>query len=174
MTDEDRLKAIDLALNNEMRERAFYLKHAKRTSNPLGKAMFQRIADDELEHYERLKELHEKWTKEEKWPETIPLKVEKTVVKDVLMDTLKSMEKQPVSEKDDLEAIRIAIDFEFRGVDFYANLRDMVSDPREKEFFSLLSGIEKEHALSLQEAEEFFSDPESYYRRMEHHGLDGG
>ena len=75
MDEKDRLNALEVALNNEMREREFYLKNAKRTKNPLGKAMFKQIGDDELEHYERLKQLHQKWTKQEKWHETVPLKV---------------------------------------------------------------------------------------------------
>ena len=66
---KERLDALQVALTNEMREREFYLKNAARTSNPAGKAMFQQIAAEELEHYERLKELSEKWSKQQKWPE---------------------------------------------------------------------------------------------------------
>ena len=61
---KDRLNALKVALNNEMSERQFYLKNVERTKNPVGKAMFQQIADEELEHYERLKQLHENWEKE--------------------------------------------------------------------------------------------------------------
>ena len=71
MADKGRLNALEVALNNETKERKFYLKHAERTSHPLGKLMFQQIADDELEHYERLKQLHEKWEKGGQWPETL-------------------------------------------------------------------------------------------------------
>ena len=53
-------------------------------------------------------------------------------------------------------------------------LRDSVDNPKEKAFFSLLAQIENEHYLSLKDVEEFLTDPVSYYRRMEHHGLDGG
>ena len=173
MKEEKSLKAIDVALNNELLERDFYYMHAERTKNPVGKAMFKRIGDDELEHYEMLKQLHEKWTKEGKWPETVPLEVQDTKIKDVLKDVMKKVEKKTQTDSDDLEAIRTAIDFEYKGVQFYKDLADMVSDPKEKQFFLLLSGIEKEHALSLQDAEEYFTDPESYFRKMEHHSLDG-
>jgi rubrerythrin len=77
-------------------------------------------------------------------------------------------------DDDDLEAIRIAIEFEANGAKSYAMLRDSVQNPKEKEFFSLLAQIENEHYLSLKDVEEFLTDPESYYRRTEHHGLDGG
>jgi rubrerythrin len=173
MNEKDRLNALETALNNEMRERAFYLRHAARTKNPVGKAMFKQIGDEELEHYERLKELHAKWERQEKWPETVPLKVKGTVVKDLLMDSVRSVDVKSGGDDDDLEAVRIAIEFEAKGARGYAMLRDSVRNPQEKEFFSLLAQIENEHYLSLKDVEEFLTDPESYFRRREHHGLDG-
>lgn len=173
MDEQERLNALNVALNNEMREREFYLNHAKRTKNEVGRVMFQKIADEELEHYERLKQLHETWEKKEKWPETVPLKVEDTIVKDVLVDMVKNTEKMPEKDDDDLKAIRTAIDFEEKGSAYYAKIRDEISDPREKEFFDLLSKIEHEHYLSLKDTEEYLTNPASWYVKSEHHGLDG-
>ena len=73
--------------------------------------MFRQIANEELEHYERLKQLHRRWEKNEKWPETIPLKIEDTLVKDVLKDLIKKVDQITEEDADDLEAFRTAIDF---------------------------------------------------------------
>jgi rubrerythrin len=173
MNEKERLNALEVALNNEMREREFYLKNAKRTKNPLGKKMFRQIGDDELEHYERLKQLHEKWNKQEKWPETVPLKVKDTIVKDILLEFVQKVDETTKGDSDDLEAVRTALDFEAKGAKFYAELRDSVSNPKEKQFFDLLSKMENEHYLSLKDTEEFFIDPASWYRKAEHHTLDG-
>ena len=173
MTGKERLNTLEAALNNEMKEREFYLKNAERTGNPVGKAMFQQIAHEELEHYERLKELHETWARAGKWPETVPLVVNDTAVKDLLKNVIKEAEKISEGDEDDLKAIRVAIDFESKGVAFYEKLRDEVADKKEKAFFDLLSRIEREHYLSLKEAEEFLVDPESWYTRAEHPSLDG-
>ena len=173
MNEKDRLNALEVALNNETREREFYLKNAKRTKNALGKKMFQQIGDDELEHYERLKQLHQKWAKQEKWPETVPLKVKDTIVKDILLEFVKKVDKTAKGDSDDLEAVRTALDFEAKGAKFYAELRDSVTNPKEKEFFDLLSKMENEHYLSLKDTEEYFIDPASWYRKAEHHTLDG-
>ena len=174
MNETERLNALETALNNEMRERAFYLKHAARTKNPIGKAMFKQIGDEELEHAERLKQLHAKWKKQEKWPDTVPLQVKDTAVKNLLMESVKEVDVKSGGDDDDLEAIRIAIAFEANAAKDYEKLRDSVANPQEKAFFSLLAQIENEHYLSLKDVEEFMTDPESYYRRVEHHGLDGG
>jgi len=173
MDPKERLNAVEVALNNEMREREFYLENARRTKNPLGKAMFQQIGDEELEHYERLKQLHQKWEKQEKWPETVPLKVNHTLVKEVLTGLIKKVKELPEGDTDDLTAVRKAIDFEDKGRKYYAGLRDSVSDPKEKQFFDLLSKIENEHYLSLKDTEEYLTDPASWYRKAEHHTLDG-
>ena len=173
MDEKERLNALQVALDNEAREREFYLGNAQRTRNHLGKAMFQQIADEELEHYERLKELHEIWEKKEKWPETVPLRVRNTIVKDVLKDMVKRADKMPEKDDDDLKAIQTAIDFEAKGASHYAKIRDEVTDPKEKEFFGLLSKIEHEHYLSLKDTEEYLTNPASWYVKTERHGLDG-
>src|SRR3990170_7599848 len=167
MDKKERLNALEVALNNEMREREFYLKNAKRTKNALGKKMFQQIGDDELEHYERLKQLHQKWAKQEKWPETVPLKVKDTIVKDILLEFVKKVDKTATGDSDDLAAVRTAIDFEAKGAKFYAELRDSVTNPKEKQFFDLLSKMENEHYLSLKDTEEYLTDPVSWFRKAE-------
>lgn len=174
MDTKGRLDALQVALTNEMREREFYLKHAQRTKNPVGKSMFQQIGDEELEHYERLKQLHAEWTKTGNWPESLPLVVSNTVIKDVLLGVLKSVDTDAEKDADDLEAVKTAIDFEEKGTKYYADLRDQVTDQKEKAFFDLLSKIEREHYLSLKEAEEYLIDPMSWFRKTERLNVDGG
>ena len=170
---KERLSALQVALNNEKKEHDFYLKNAERTKNPVGKAMFQQIAGEELEHYERLKQISENWEKQKKWPETVPLKVKETVVKKVLKEAAQKAPKTAKGDADDLKAIRVAIEFEAKGAEYYARLRDNVSDPKEKAFFNLLADIEHEHYVSLKETEEYLTDPVSWFRMKESSGLDG-
>ena len=63
---QERIKALEVALNNESRERDFYLKHAERTGNAFGKLMFHSIAKDENEHYQKILELHRKLQAEDR------------------------------------------------------------------------------------------------------------
>ena len=171
--NNDRLNALEIALNNEMKEREFYLKHSERTSNPVGKAMFLQIADEELEHHERLKQLHGKWEKEEKWPESVPLEVAGSNLKTTMQKVTDASQNLEPGDADDLEAVRTAIAFEAEGVKFYEKLRDRSQDEREKAFFALLATIENEHLQSLLETEAFFLDPAQWYQQNEHGGLDG-
>lgn len=174
MAETGRVNALEVALNNELKERQFYLKHAKRTKHPFGQLMFQKIADEELEHYERLQEIHKKWVKGERWPETLPLEVRGSNVKNILNGIIRKIDETREGDDNDLKAVRIAIDFEAKGSRYYAELSAMVDHPKEKQFFTLLSTIEHEHYLSLKDTEEYLTDPASWYRKMEHHSLDGG
>jgi len=174
MNDRERLDALETALGNEMKEREFYLRNADRTQNPLGKAMFERIAEDELEHYQRLKALHEKWTAEGKWPETVPLVVNTTNIRDVLVNIIKTIDRSAPTDAGDLEAVRIAANFEDKGVELYRRLAAASADTRERDFFELLAMIEYEHFLSLRDAEEYFENPAAWFTKIEHPMMDGG
>ncbi|HHO77032.1 MAG TPA: hypothetical protein ENN05_11500 [Deltaproteobacteria bacterium] len=173
MEDKQRLNSLEVALHNEVAERDYYLKHASKTTNPVGKAMFEEIAADELEHYNRLKELHEKWIKAEKWPETVPMEVKKTKIAGILKQTLKQVDDMPDVHDDDIKAIETAIAFEEKGVDLYSRLSNESNDPKEKAFFKLLSDIEREHFVSLRDMEEYLKDPQSWFVKSEHQGFDG-
>jgi rubrerythrin len=170
---KERLNALQVALDNEMKEHRFYLKNAERTKNPVGKAMFQQIAGEELEHYERLKQLHENWQKEKKWPETVPLKVKDTPVKTLVKEAAKNAPAKAKGDAEDLKAVRTAIEFEANGTKYYTKLRDEATDQKEKAFFNLLANIEREHYASLKDTEEYLTDPVSWFRNKEATGLDG-
>lgn len=169
----ERVKALEVAINNEAREREFYLKHMERTSNPHGKAMFASIADDELEHLRRLQVLHQRLQAEGKWPETLPLEVKGTAVKSIMKKLVDSVDTSSKADSDDVEAVKVAIEFEAKGEAFYRDLRDRVENPTEKRFYDLLATMEREHRLSLEDTLEYFQDPESWFRVKEKHTFDG-
>ena len=169
---EERLNALEIALKNEMNEHHFYLKNAERTANPVGKAMFAQIASEELEHHERLKQLSYNWKKDQKWPETVPLRVKDTAVRSVFGKAAQAGEKT-AGDDDDLKAVRKAIEFEAKGAQLYAELQDKSTEPQERAFFGLLSNIEREHYASLKDTEEYFADPAAWYQKHESTGLDG-
>ncbi len=168
-----RMNALKFALENEHKEREFYLANARRTRNLAGKNMFKQIADEEKEHYEILKKLHEKWKEKKKWPETVPLKVKKSLAGNILKSMSGKKSARFTGNEDDLKAVRTAIDFEARGMSLYAKLGEGSADPREKDFFNLIAGVERQHFLSLRDTELFLTDPASWFQNTEKASLDG-
>ena len=170
---DKRMNALAFALENEEKEREFYLANARRTKNMAGKNMFKQIADEEKEHYDVLKALHEKWEKQKKWPETIPLEVKKSIACSILQAMSGKKSARITGSEDDLKAVRTAIDFEARGVALYTRLEKESTDPREKVFFNLIASVERDHLLSLRDTQEFLTDPATWYQNMEKPMLDG-
>jgi rubrerythrin len=170
---KERIKALEIALNNESKERDFYLQNAERSKNSLGKQMFASIASDEDEHYKRILRLHEKLISDGKWPETVPIKVKGTEVKAVLQKVLDAASISAKADTDDINAVKVAIDFETKGEMFYSKLAKDVENPMEKKFYEFLAGIEREHRLSLEDTYEFFKDPAGWYRLKEKLHVDG-
>lgn len=172
---DNRIDALETALKNEMAERDFYLEHAARTRNLFGKRLFEKIAAEEQEHHDKLRQLSERWGQEGKWPETIPLTVRGTEVKSLILEIRRQTEEMSAGNEDDLKAVRTALEFERKGRDFYAALGAGSADAGEKAFFELLSRIEGDHFRSLKETEEFLVDPAAWYRKRDKSGwLDGG
>ena len=169
----DRMSSIELALKNEKTEMKFYLGEAARSKNPLAKAMFDTLARDEREHMTRIQGLHGKLTSEGNWPETVKIDVAGSNIKEILQDIVKQAGSAEDHDDDDIKAIKRAIGFETNGEKFYAELAQTCENPKEKEFFSFLSGIEREHKLSLTDTLGYLEDPESWLEQHERSGLDG-
>ncbi len=170
---DKRINALKFALENEQKEHDFYITNSKKTRNMAGKNMFKQIADEEKEHYEVLKKLHDKWEQQKKWPSTLPLKVKKSLAGSILKSMSGKKSARIAGNDNDLKVIRTAIDFEARGVALYTKLEKESSDPKEKAFFNLIASIERDHLLSLRDTEEFLTDPAAWYQNMEKSTLDG-
>ena len=170
----ERMASIELALKNERTEMDYYLTEAKRSTNPLAKAMFETLAHDEEEHARRLQGLHERLLQNGRWPEDLAIEVEGTNIAHLLDDLVGRVSSAVDCDHSDLEALEKAEKFEASGAKFYAALSDACENPMEKSFFKFLAGIEREHLHSIQSSIAFFRDPEGFNLAREKGGLDGG
>ncbi len=169
----DTMASMELALKNERTEMEFYRKEASRSKNPLAKAMFLQLAQDEEEHMTRIRGLHAKRTAEGSWPMDVPIEVKGTDIKKVLEETVKKTASSGDHDDDDSAALKKAIEFEARGHRFYAEVAEGCANPMEQKFFRFLAGIEREHQLSLVDSLAYLEDPEGWLRQHERAGLDG-
>ena len=166
-------KAIEIALENELKERDFYISQSKKTDNPVGKKMFETIAQEEDEHYQKLKEIHKKLEQTGKWPKEVSTVINETNIRESLKELPSIVDQTFNSTADDKEAIKIAIAFEKEAHVFYANLKKEAEDAQEKSFFGHLADIEWEHMQSLEDTLAFFEDPAAWYANSEKSQLDG-
>ncbi len=169
----DRMSSIELALKNETTEHEFYLNEALRSRNELAKKMFAQLAKDEEEHMHRIRALHEKLINQGNWPKDMPIVVAGTDVKKILDGIVAKAGSATDYDADDVKALKKAIDFEAKGVDLYTKLTGLCQNQMEKNFFSFLAGIEREHQRSLVDALSYLENPEAWLMERERAGLDG-
>lgn len=169
----DRMASIELAMTNEKTEMEFYQHEAARSKNPLARAMFEILARDEQEHMTRITKLHAKLVSAGSWPETVQIEVAGTNIRDVLDGMVADTGSAEDHDDDDTRAIERAIAFETNGEKFYAELARSCANPMEQKLFAFLSGIEREHRLSLTDTLHYLQDPESWLEQHERSGLDG-
>lgn len=169
----DKLQSIEVALQNELQERDFYLTQSKKTGNPLGKTMFILIAEDEEEHYRRLQKIHEELSAKGSWPKTVSPVIKKNDIMKALLHITAAADTIPPAVHDDIDALKIAINFETKGYGFYTGLSNDADTSSEKNFFKLLASMEWEHLLSLQETMHYFESPGDWFAEHEKPCLDG-
>ena len=170
---ESKVKAIEIALENELKERDFYLQQSERTESPLGKKMFAAIAEDEDEHYRRLQELYNKLEERDKWPDDFSTDISSSKVKEIFDKVIGESKPVAQGDEEDAAAIKVALEFEERGEQFYADLAEKAEHETEKKFFELLSSMEREHRLSLEDTLDYLTDPQGWTERMGRRHLDG-
>ena len=167
------LKAVQVALDNEMGEKEFYLEQGKRVTNPVGKKMFETIAAEEDVHYNKLKEIHSTLEATGQWPENISAVVDKTDIKKALKEMIDTADGGATSTTDDKEAVQIAIEFERKAYVFYKDLIAKTENADEKKFFEYMAAIENKHVLSLEDTLAYMEDPEGWLMTSEKALLDG-
>ena len=169
----DRMSSIELAMNNEQSEKEFYLGQARRTRNTVARILFEALAADEDEHKRRLAKLYETLKRDGTWPESVPIEVAGTDVRQRLDSVARDATEALAHDVDDMAALRKAESFEAAGAELYRNLAAACTNPQEASFFRFLAGIEREHLMSVRDSIFYLEDPGAWLSSRERAGLDG-
>ena len=161
------------AIKFEEDGRKLFLECVNKTEHHWGKSLFQSLADDELMHIERLKEVFDKLTISEQSTEgPLPLAAEKQW-KNIFEQAQGTVDTMVKGSTGDLDAITLAINFEEKGMTYYKKLSEESQNPLEKKFYQILSQEENRHFLILKDSQELLTDPATWYEKNERIGLDG-
>jgi len=172
--DDINMNVLSAAIKFEEDGRNLYLECIKKTEHPWGKSLFQSLADDELKHIERLKETFETLTVSEKFTEgPLPLTAEKQW-KNIFEKAKSKIDTVVKASTSDIDALKLGIDFEERGMKYYKKLSEKSMNLLEKKFYQILAHEENKHFLILKDSHELLTDPSSWFERTEKIGLDGG
>lgn len=160
--------AIKIAKKMEADAIVFYKKASQKTSHPVGSKMFLSIMEDEKRH---LKMLNAIFTDIKVRTENIsPMKNIKTIFKGLQHEMMDRV----AATADEMNALKIAMDMEKKGIEFYKKAALEAKKPKEKALFRRLIKEEEEHYSVFANTYFFMSDTGSWFMWEEHSIVDGG
>jgi rubrerythrin len=144
----NRAEAISMAVNLEIKGRQFYLQAAEHTENPTGKAVFQKLADEELRHLRAFLAMAQKTS----LAPTLPESVAKLALP--LFDQ-QALAAQQRASADELEALRIAMQQEKEALLFFEQAAAAVNEEDVRKIFNHVREQESYHYDLLQAEYDF-------------------
>lgn len=142
--------ALQMAIQTEIDGFSFYQKFAAQTDDPGARAMFERLAQDEVMHLELLRNTKATLEESGTWLEYQEASL--APVEGAPIFSRERVEQNIVAYTSDLSALRVAYLIEKDAVDFYARAARETVDPNGKRMFLDLVRMEQGH-LDLLEGE---------------------
>ena len=168
------LQMLATAIEKEEKGRDFYRNAVSKCSNELGKETFRTLVAEESVHIQRLKQIHEKMSKERTWSEDWKTcRVENEDLNELMKERIAKLGPQVKAESGDLEALEIGVQMEQGAIDFYEEQLGKAVDPLERDFVKRMITEERRHFVALEDLKLYFTNPESWFIEKEHHVLDG-
>ena len=162
MTEKDEGKRIlEEAIKFEVDGRDFFLKAVEKAKSYFAKVIFKTIAEDELRHIEKVKEIYNGLKTYEKQVSSSAVS-EKKSLQNIFEEAKKQLESKIAIDADELEAIRLAIDLEFKGHQFYERWAREAKNPFEKAFCEELAKEELGHFSVLRETERVLAESSAF------------
>ncbi len=167
------VEALQAAIKFEEDGRAFFLAASEKTQEKFGKSIFLDLADAELNHIERIREIYGALGKMGEWPSTPSLFTPKHPAKNIFEEALENIDRNVRPTTGELEAVKLGIQYEEKGMKLYADLTEQASHPVEKKFYAQLGIEERGHMLLLKDVEAFYADPVHWFAEKERSHWDG-
>jgi rubrerythrin len=146
-------KALEEAIRFETDGREFFLKAAEKAKSYFAKLIFETIAEEELGHLKRVRDIYERSaTSENQVPPSQAS--ERSNLENVFQQAQKNINQNLITNADEMEAIRLAIQLEIKGHEFYKRLAGEAPSEYEKAFYHQLAQEESHHFSILHQVEE--------------------
>jgi rubrerythrin len=173
-TNERSLGMLKTALEMEEKGKSFYQMAVATCENQVGREIFTTLMNDELVHTERIKAIYAQLEGGGHWDDAwLSFKIDHGDVKPVFRNLAAKLGKEITANTNDLDALKVGIEFEQKSVDYYAEHLSLTTDSHEKRFLERMVAEEKGHRSVLQDMHAYLSDPASWFAERERSGYDG-
>lgn len=142
---ESALVALSGAIKFESDGRDFYLDAAEQVADPLSRAIFAALAEDETDHIRRVREIYEELKARPGWPDVETMVARQSGVLDAFEQASARLPAEVPAATDAQDALGKAAEMERKGLAFYRERLSKASCPAESEFFRRLVDEEQIH-----------------------------
>ncbi len=146
-------KTLEEAIRFETDGREFFLKAAEKAKSYFAKLIFETIAEEELGHIKRVKDIYDQSPNSKIQTASLPIS-QISNLENVFQEAKKKIDLNRIADADELEAIRLAVQLEIKGHDFYKRLAEEALSEFEKAFYHQLAQEESHHFSILHQVEE--------------------
>ena len=140
-------QAIETAIQMEKEGQAFFHQAAEKTNNKLGKAMFERLAAEEITHMETFRKMFDSMSNTEDW-HAVSTQLRSISKPPVFSDAKNKMKAE--REPGEVEALRQAMEIERNAIEFFKDAKSKTDDETVKEIFEKIRQEEEYHHALLQ------------------------
>ena len=166
------LQALKDAVQMEVEGRQFYLEAAKKVENAGVRQILEYLAEAEVYHIEKFKEIYQSLQQDPHWTEGMaafsPPRHEPYICVLAMTQT-----NQGTGGKDDLQALRSGLKMEECSIDYYTKLAQETNIPLARRFFMSVAHEERSHYLTLLDMHNYLTLPEDWFYVTEKGHVDG-
>ena len=170
---EAAISLLNSALQMEEKGKKYYDQAKVTCQNELGREIFGMLSDFELQHMDRIREIHDSLKKGEGWTEKALASTPPTAMTEVFRKMAKEKKDHIKAGTGDVEALGVGIEFESASVKFYQDWAQTASDAVEKKFLEMMVIEERDHLSLLSDMKLYYTDPESWYLQKDRASMDG-
>jgi rubrerythrin len=156
-------EALKAAIDLEQRGHDYYVDIAARAGNPLTKVVFSSMADEELQHMERAKQLYSETGAGES--PSVPLGSVEDAVRAIFEES--DWSKRRTWRMDNAAAYDHATGLERESIDLYDRLAEETESSAEREFFNRLKHEELDHLSALQNVSNYLEHTGDWFASEE-------
>jgi len=158
-------EVAESAINYELEGRKILSDAEEKAVDPLSKATFRFLADQELRHIEAIKSFAQSLSGEGAFDQELLLPATREYARDQikgLFAEFKSRFEETSGRDEERQSIyKVALDMEHCGHDFYHAAAEQAADETAKKLYSFLAEEESRHFELIQETATFLKQPDA-------------
>jgi rubrerythrin len=168
------LEAIQFAIQMEIDGKEYYQRASRESGNNMGRELFEWLAAEEDKHRRRFEDIYSAIEKQKAWPEVSIEPRKGDILNTLFSEAMRSVGPNVKAAGTELDTIAKAMEMETKTEKFYNSHGEEAVYGAEKKLYTSLAAEERGHYLALVDYREYLIDPAGWFRKTEHHSLDGG